>query len=385
MFFLFSLSIAIAQDPNLQPDTNNSPSESVEQSITVSITLSNGITLEGTIPFNEMITWQPEGSGTIHFTPANGGMVELPFGNIAMINTAKPQLQQPVEQSAPPPEPIEDPATVVIPKDPEPVEIELTEGGFKYKNPAASRYLYAPSSIGLQKGQGYVSQKLLFTTGVYAINDNVTILAGAFGPLVTVTGVKLSKQLNESLHIGAGAEVFFLPLAGTAGDMDNIPNIPMSIFFGSVTYGNLDQHVTVATGYIYDQIISDSNDTWPIMIAGHKRVADRIAIVSENWILLEPVNFSNNYSPIIAGINSFAFRIIGRRDSAAQIKGSLITNQGYPRSTWDLGLVMVNYSERFSVYDEVSGNDVYSNYRTHRILGPMPWIDYTWHFGPARK
>lgn len=36
-----------------------------------------------------------------------------------------------------------------------------------------------------------------------------------------------------------------------------------------------------------------------------------------------------------------------------------------PRSTWDFGLVMLASSE----------ND---------FLGPLPWVDYTWHFGSGR-
>jgi hypothetical protein len=375
---------SVINEVEQEEQENQSNNES--QSIRVQITLTNGLEMSGTLPFNEIVTWQPGTEGTFHFTPTEGSLVALPMQNVASVqthqnNAPNEPAQQPVEEQPK----VQSNTEVVKTPEPEPKPVVANENGFFYDNPAASRYLYAPSSIGLQKGQGYVSQKLVFTTGVYAISDNVTILLGAFGPFVTVTGTKISKQLNEKLHIGAGAELFFLPLAGTSDTNSPLPNIPVSIFFGSVTYGDLDQHITFASGYIHDQIISESNSSIPIMIAGHKRIVDRMAIVSENWILLEPSQFNSDNPVFLGSINSFAFRIIGRRDATQQVSGSMYTDQGYPRSTWDLGLVMVGFSDRYSVYDETEDNDVFSNYRTFRIIGPAPWIDYTWHFGPARK
>ena len=177
---------------------------------------------------------------------------------------------------------------------------------------------------------------------------------------------------------------FFLPLAGSFDPNSDAPNIPLSLFFGSVTYGTLEQHITFASGYIYDQILSDSNHTVPVMIAGHKRVNDRLAMVTENWVLLEPTLSSNNPF-VLASINSIAFRLIGRRDQQTKVYGSMFTDTGYPRSTWDIGLVLVNFSQSHSIRNNVNGEDVSSTFRTHQMLGPIPWVDYTWHFGPARK
>jgi hypothetical protein len=262
-------------------------------------------------------------------------------------------------------------------------EIVLSPEGFSFSNPAASRYLYAPSSIGLQKGQGYASQKLIFATGVYGITDNVTLLVGTAIPIpfLTVIGGKFSTKIADNMHIGAGAEVFFLPFAEFTGDN----TVPLSIFFGSFTYGNLDKHITIASGYIYEQLLSENQHAMPIMVAGHTRVSDRLALVTENWILLE-ASRDNDSAPIFLGsINSIAFRIIGRRNSKTQIYGRLIADNGYPRSTWDIGLVLATYSERQSIYDSITGTDIYSNYSTVQSFGPLPWIDYTWHFGPARR
>ena len=382
-----------AQTPETDEPTNEeaeaTQQDAASQSIRVNITLNNGITLAGSLPINELMLWQPGSEGTFHFTPTDGSPMELPMQNVTSIEThqnnknsqnevSQPQKEEQNEQDTK--ETVSAPVEAAAPE-----PIQRNANGFLYENPAASRYLYAPSSIGLQKGQGYVSQKLVFTTGVYAISDNVTILMGAFGPFVTVTGAKFSKQVSDKVHLGTGAELFFLPLAGTADSSDPLPNIPLSIFFGSVTYGDLDQHITFASGYIYDQLISQSKSSVPVMVAGHKRIVDRVALVSENWLLLEPSQFNSENPMFIGNINSIAFRIIGRRDSTQQIAGSMYTDQGYPRSTWDLGLVMVGYADRYSIYDQASETTAYSNFQTYRIIGPAPWIDYTWHFGPARR
>ena len=122
---------------------------------------------------------------------------------------------QQVEESRSTPEssPVEAESTDTVNTEPQSEEVVqsspeneppiVNQNGFSFANPAASRYLYAPSSIGLQAGQGYVSQKLLFTSGVYALTDNATILVGTLVPfpLVSVLGGKVSKTLNPDLHV----------------------------------------------------------------------------------------------------------------------------------------------------------------------------------------
>ena len=64
----------------------------------------------------------------------------------------------------------------------------------------------------MQAGQGYVSQKLLFTTGVYAPTDNVTLLIGTFTPfppLMTVAGAKVGYKVADKWHVSAEERFFF--------------------------------------------------------------------------------------------------------------------------------------------------------------------------------
>ena len=63
----------------------------------------------------------------------------------------------------------------------------------------------------------------------------------------------------------------------------------------------------------------------------------------------------------------------------------MLADNGYPRYTWDIGLVMFNFTSSESLYDPVTGEDTTSKFSRNDFFGPLPWIDYTWHFGPATK
>ena len=258
-------------------------------------------------------------------------------------------------------------------------------GEFSFQNPAASRYLYAPSSIPLQKGQGYVSQKLIFTSGVLGITDNVTLLVGTTVPFpfVSIVGGKFAKQINDKWHVGAGTELFFFPFAGAFDD--GTPTIPLGIGFVSATYGDLNSHVTIATGVAYEQVFSNGRVSHPVMVAGHKRLSDRLAVVTENWLLLNLDIMAEGRSPYTASINSLAFRFIGNRSQSYQWFGKTIDSRGYPRATWDFGLVFMNTVDAARLYDPVLDTTHYSLYSDSFTFGPIPWVDYTWHFGPARQ
>jgi hypothetical protein len=352
-------------------------------SVDVRIQLANGVSLVGVVPLSEVVLWAPGSEGTLSFklNDENGESMSIPNGNILSMEQIKVSVQE-----APIPEPEVSTDVIEVPTTSTPVILreDVPEGEFSFLNPAASRYLYAPSSIGLQKGQGYASQKWIFTTGVYAVSDNATILVGSAlpFPFVSVIGGKVSTKVNDKWHVGAGAEVFFLPFSSL---LDSGTQAPVSIGFVSATYGDLDSHITVATGAIYEQVFTDGDVVYPVMIAGHKRMSDRLALVSENWMLLNTDLIQEGRSPYMASISSFAFRLIGRRDQQVQIRGKLIADNGYPRSTWDIGLVMLNFSSAESIYDSVTDTRITSKFSENVFLGPLPWIDYTWHFGPARR
>ena len=361
LLILFSQTL-FAQEPTLDETEENVPSEASTQEspqmVEVKLSLNNGVVLIGKIPVNEMINWSPEKDDIIHFKMNGSTPSDILSSKIQSIRTI-----QSIELE---PKPITIQTETKPKQEPVAENTYKSEKGFSYQNPAASRYLYAPSSIGMQKGQGYVAQKLLFTTGVYAITDNITVLAGGLGPFLTVAGGKISTQVSDDLHLSAGSEVFILPF-----DSEIVANIN----FAGFTYGNLDQHISISSGYITMPFAEIQGV--PIVLSGHTRTSERLAFITENWLLLDI-----DSSQFIA-INSLAVRIIGKRDSSSQIKGRLITKSGYPRSTWDLGFLFMYGGQE---YGEHNGNEyIQSDFLVPFKFGPIPWIDYTWHFGPARK
>ena len=352
----------------------------------VSLRLVNGIVLTGSMNLQDIVRWSPTSDAPVSLFLESGTTQSIDASQVDAIvqghdasfddmDSSTKRID--VEESQEAPAGAND--------DVAKLENPSVSGEFSFINPAASRYLYAPSSIPLQQGQGYVSQKILFTSLAFGVTDNVTLLMGTLVPipLVSVVGGKYARQINSDWHVAAGAEVFFLPFANTVSS--NVPSAPLSIGFVSATYGDLDSHITFATGVMYEQIFSNGNVVHPIMIAGHKRMSDRLAVVTENWVLLNPDSLAEQRSPYVGSISSLAFRLVGRRDQTYQVFGQLITDNGYPRYTWDFGLVVVSTSIPSTLYDPVTDTTHYSLYSDVFNVGPMPWIDYTWHFGPARQ
>ena len=394
--FAWLISMAVAEPTSAATSGNEEiavegnapePVEPVVAEIPVKVQLQNGVVLTGTVPLQQLVLWSPDTIDVLQFS-MSGQTIELQSNQIASI--------QQVEESRSTPEssPVEAESTDTVNTEPQSEEVVqsspeneppiVNQNGFSFANPAASRYLYAPSSIGLQAGQGYVSQKLLFTSGVYALTDNATILVGTLVPfpLVSVLGGKVSKTLNPDLHVSAGVESFFLPFSGLMGE-GNI-DVPVTIGYAGFTKGDLDSHISVSTGVIYETVFSNGNFVYPIMVAGHHRMSDRLAIVSENWVMLNTDKIQDGLSPYLASISSISFRLIGQRDANMQIFGQMISDNGYPRYTWDIGLIMLHGAQSEALTDPITGETHYSKYSSNYGFGPFPWIDYTWHFGPAR-
>jgi len=314
----------------------------------IDVTLTNGIVVSGWSPQSEVLGWAT--GQALTFTPHGGDITQLDGGTIASI-----------AQSTPP-----EPLRVVLAErvvEEQPVDDYASPEGFSFPNPATSRYLYAPSSIPLKKGQGYLSQKYgIFSSVAYAPDDNFTLLFGTltfFPPAMTIFGGKSGWKVSDNVHVSVGGEIFVFPIDAT---------IIASIGFGAVTFGNEDKHLTIATGAAGGDIV----DGWglPLMVAGQWRVSDGVAMVTENWALFDGNAISDNeLSDLhVANIHSFAVRLVGRRDNSYGQSRGLRTSEGFPRTTWDLGLIML--------MSGVDGGDV-------DFIGPLPWIDWTWHFGPS--
>jgi len=302
----------------------------------IEISLTNGLTIKGTASQMDLISWAP--GQPLLVTPDGGVAVTIVAGKIAAIVQPGVALRSTPEASAAPA-----PATT---------EANYTSpDGFSHPNPASSRYLYAPSSIPMKKGQGYVSQKYgIFSSLAYAPSDNFTMLFGTltfFPPAMTIFGGKAGVQVSENVHISAGGEIFIFPID---------TEVLATIGFGAITLGHEDAHVTLATGYIGGEMFDEGGI--PVMLGGQVRLSSSVALVTENWIVLDP---QLRWNPIF--IATAAVRLLGQRSDDEGQGRRLRSKEGFPSTTWDFGLIAFS-----------DGDEVYA---------PLPWVDWTWHFGPS--
>jgi hypothetical protein len=155
------------------------------------------------------------------------------------------------------------------------------------------------------------------------------------------------------------------------------------VAFGSVTYGHKDRNFTLASG-----IISGNPDlepkildglALPVMVGAQLRLSDRGAFVTENWVVLDQdVDF-----PLVFTVSSAVFRLLGKRDTTQQMTGRKHTVEGYPRTTWDFGLIMATFRDVKVI--NFDGEQLESSLNRYQTIFPLPWVDYTWHFGVAQK
>jgi hypothetical protein len=347
MTFLFGLTaVSIAQDeaaPSPQSTIDGAaeeaeteaPAKAESSGINVRLSLTSGVVLQGEVSAAELLAWSA--GSPLSFTPEGAETLVVSGDKIALIEQVS--ADQPTATSS------------GASKEVDPDVPEYTSpGGFSFPNPASSRYLYAPSSIPLEQGQGYIAQRYaIFSSVAYGATDNVTVLFGTltpFPPALAIGGLKVAGKVSDKVHIGVAGEVFTMPIDAT---------VLAAVGAGSVTFGTKDDHVTLSSGVIGGEMFSDEFAI-PIVISGHKRVSERVGLVTENWIV-----FPSSGGPPELLINSFVCRILGRRVSPERGGGFLYTDKGYPKSSWDVGVL--------------------GFYGSGDFFGPVPYIDYAWHFG----
>ena len=345
--FLFGLTAtAVAQDeatPNAQDAADSTvqeteadtPPKAQASAINVRLSLTSGVVLQGQVAAADLLVWSA--GSPLSFTPEGAETVVVEGDKIASIEQVS--ADQPTTTSG---------GTT---KKSEPDVPEYTSpGGFNTPNPAASRYLYAPSSIPMEQGQGYIAQRYaIFSSVAYGVSDNVTLLFGTltpFPPVLAIGGLKVAGKVSDKVHIGVAGEVFTIPIDG---------QVLAAVGAGSVTYGTKDDHVTLSSGVIGGEMFNDEIAI-PIVISAHKRVSERVGLVTENWLVMP-----SSGGPPELMINSFVCRILGRRVSPERGGTFLYTDKGYPKSSWDVGVLSI-----------LTDSD---------IIAPIPYIDYAWHFG----
>jgi hypothetical protein len=205
----------------------------------------------------------------------------------------------------------------------------------------------------MRQGQAYISQKYgVVSSMAVAVTDNLAILFGTltpFPPALAVFGAKYAIEFDESLHLGLGVETFIFPLYG---------EFLGTVGFANRTFGNLDNNLTLAAGVLTSDLL-DIDVGIPIMLGAQLRISNKLSIVSENWLILD---VNEGQGPI--ALNALTMRFLGQRNDDASLDESFRTERGFPRKTWDLGFAVLTDTQ------------------TGEFIGPLPWLDWSWHFGP---
>lgn len=159
-------------------------------------------------------------------------------------------------------------------------ESEVRDGEYWFRDPNRSRLFFAPTGRMLDQGEGYyMNTYLLLQNFVGAPTNDVTI-GGGFALIPGVDPGKWAYYLtpkvglhqSENFNVAVGALAGFAP--GTHG---------FGILYGVGTWGGTDGSVTGGLGWGYSG--TDFASKPAVMLGGERRLARRVAFVTENYVL----------------------------------------------------------------------------------------------------
>lgn len=289
----------------------------------VTITLKDGGTLVGTVV--------AEDEGAVTLRTRSGAELRLPREAIASRGVAPSAAEPTVAATATPP----------------------------LEDPNASRLMFAPTGRPLGKGNGYFSDHyVLFPGFAYGLTRNLSLAGG----VSTIPALGLDEQLfyvSASSGFELGRQTALAVggfLAGSPGD-EAVDFDGVAAVFGVVTVGPPRGSLSVGLAavatreheysfgrrgeFVGERSAWRFRDAPVLMLGGSLRLGRNLSLISESWLFLGS-DFDLAEQPF-----GFALRFYGGRLSA------------------DVGVVLVK-----EVLDEGF---------------PVPWLSFSYHFGPARK
>jgi hypothetical protein len=180
----------------------------------------------------------------------------------------------------------------------------MRQGVYWAPNPNDPRLFFAPTGRTLAKGEGYFSDTwVFFFLFAGGLTDRLT-LGGGFSVLpvgdftqnVFYITPKYGLVRQERFNLAVGA------LVGVAGIAD-FDQGPGGIVYGVGTVGSPDASVTFGTGLVFAQ--SDLGDEPVLMLGGERRIARRVSLATENYLVPRTGG----------GLVSYGVRIFGERMS----------------------------------------------------------------------
>ncbi len=267
-----------------------------------------------------------ETEGTLTFRTNAGLEVELARETVASLSAATPGVPQGPVSAAP----------------------------AEFSEPNDTRLMFAPTGRPLGKGDGYFSDHYVVFPGfAYGLTDHLSVSGG----VSVVPGLNLEEQVfyvssTVGWRLSKKAALSLGGLYATGSDA----NEAGALLFGVASFGSSNRSLSVGLSlaatrnqeYRYDgrdEYVSSSRwslrDAPVLMVGGTVRAGKRVSLVAESW-LFPGHDFQLSEQPL-----GVAVRFFGERLSV------------------DVGVVLVA-----EILDEGF---------------PIPWLSFSYHFGPSRN
>lgn len=163
---------------------------------------------------------------------------------------------------------------------------EVHEGRYYFRNPNATRLIFAPTGRMLAKGEGYFSDFWIFFPGFaqgltnrLTLGGGMSILPGiGFGEQIFFVTPKIGVVQRESFNAAVGALAIAVPSFSDSKTRESA-----GLLYGVGTWGSVDRSFTAGIGYGY---VGGTLSREPaVMLGGEVRAAPRISLVTENYVI----------------------------------------------------------------------------------------------------
>lgn len=250
---------------------------------------------------------------------------------------------------------------------------------YTFTNPNSTRYLFAPSAIPLEKGEGYYQNVwVVLHMASYGLTDRLTVTGGVemistlasifvsdyFGP-IGMMNLKYAGPVGNKLHLGGGI------LAG-GGLGQDLEGVNLGLAYGVATLGNVENNLTL--GYGFGRVGEEWTRPGVLMVGGMARINRRMAFVSENWLGfvtdryymgLNEYGYWDRYDTYQEG-----FTEVRRAQVLFAFSGGLrIMTE---KNTFDLALVALG--------NHINQNGPYPRNTTEWVPIPVPYLDFVYRF-----
>ena len=164
-------------------------------------------------------------------------------------------------------------------------------------NTYGSHYFLSPTAIALKKHSGFYKNTMVSLNTVnYGLTNNlsvggsldlVTLIRSREGGPVYSVRIQGAASPSELFHIGGYVQYLNVRIP-VGADVPEGTEVPPGVLMGMamVTYGNMNNQITVAGGWTHDG--ENAGDGPVLNIGGALRLFSNVMLVTEHWIFTDP-------------------------------------------------------------------------------------------------